>query len=225
MALIKCPECGKDVSDTAPSCIYCGFSLAKYLKKLQRIDTLHKELDEKLRSIENMDTPDKPTPFGGEGIWWFVSILFLGVGMYACWLHLDLVLSNMNGMPIAVITGLFFIISALLLIKGIISRYKKNVAGYKEKVDKWDEYKESEKQRVISEYNVYFDNVKKYGYRYGEPKELSLPNECKAKCPVCGSTQVKKISTAKKVVSTELWGLASSDIGKQMVCEKCGYKF
>ncbi len=29
MALIKCPECGKDVSDTIESCIHCGFVLNK----------------------------------------------------------------------------------------------------------------------------------------------------------------------------------------------------
>ncbi len=28
MALIKCPECGKDVSDKAQSCIHCGCPLA-----------------------------------------------------------------------------------------------------------------------------------------------------------------------------------------------------
>lgn len=27
MSLIKCPECGKDISDTAPSCPHCGFQL------------------------------------------------------------------------------------------------------------------------------------------------------------------------------------------------------
>ena len=27
MALIKCPECGKEISDKAPSCIHCGFPL------------------------------------------------------------------------------------------------------------------------------------------------------------------------------------------------------
>mgnify|MGYP002082164609 CR=1 FL=1 len=25
MALIKCPECGKEISDKAPVCIHCGF--------------------------------------------------------------------------------------------------------------------------------------------------------------------------------------------------------
>ena len=29
MALIKCPECGKDVSDRAEKCIHCGFPLDK----------------------------------------------------------------------------------------------------------------------------------------------------------------------------------------------------
>ena len=29
MALIKCPECGKDVSDTIDACIHCGFKLKK----------------------------------------------------------------------------------------------------------------------------------------------------------------------------------------------------
>ena len=28
MALIKCPECNKDISDKAPACIYCGFPLS-----------------------------------------------------------------------------------------------------------------------------------------------------------------------------------------------------
>ena len=28
MALIKCPECGKEISDKAPACIHCGFPLS-----------------------------------------------------------------------------------------------------------------------------------------------------------------------------------------------------
>ena len=30
MALIKCPECGKEVSDKAKSCTNCGFPMNKY---------------------------------------------------------------------------------------------------------------------------------------------------------------------------------------------------
>ena len=32
MALIKCPECGKVISDSAVSCIHCGFPIEKYLE-------------------------------------------------------------------------------------------------------------------------------------------------------------------------------------------------
>ena len=46
-----------------------------------------------------------------------------------------------------------------------------------------------------------------------------------AKCPHCGSTSFKRISTTKKVVSTGLFGLASSTIGKTFSCNKCGYKW
>ena len=31
MALIKCPECGKEISDKAKTCIGCGFPLESYM--------------------------------------------------------------------------------------------------------------------------------------------------------------------------------------------------
>ncbi len=210
MALIKCPECGKDVSDTAPSCIHCGFSLAEHYDKLQARNALHKELDKKLHSIENADIPDEPSLFSGEGLWWFIAVLFLGCGAFVCWLHIDLVMSNIGGMPEALVMGLIFIALALLLIRGIIKRYRRSVADYNKKVENWGEYIESEKERTISEYKVYFDNIEKYGNRDGKSESAIQKEDCTVKCPACGSTEVKKISTAKKVISTELWG-----VGKQ----------
>lgn len=37
MALIKCPECGKEISDIAPACIHCGFPLSE-LKNNSHVD-------------------------------------------------------------------------------------------------------------------------------------------------------------------------------------------
>lgn len=45
------------------------------------------------------------------------------------------------------------------------------------------------------------------------------------RCPTCNSTKVEKISTTKRWVSTGLFGLASSNIGKTMQCKNCGYKW
>ncbi|WP_366944958.1 zinc-ribbon domain-containing protein [uncultured Bilophila sp.] len=31
MALVSCPECGKEISDAAQSCPHCGYELKKHL--------------------------------------------------------------------------------------------------------------------------------------------------------------------------------------------------
>lgn len=41
-------------------------------------------------------------------------------------------------------------------------------------------------------------------------------------CPYCHATNIKKISTASRMISTGLFGLASSKIGKTYKCSKCG---
>lgn len=38
MALIKCPECGKKISDQAEACIHCGFPLSKLKKEEPVVD-------------------------------------------------------------------------------------------------------------------------------------------------------------------------------------------
>ena len=45
------------------------------------------------------------------------------------------------------------------------------------------------------------------------------------KCPTCGSTNVEKISTAKKAFGFAMVGLFSSNLGKTMHCRNCGYKW
>lgn len=55
--------------------------------------------------------------------------------------------------------------------------------------------------------------------------KASQKNADKPKCPTCGSTNVKKISGTKRWVGTGLFGLASSDLGKTMQCNSCGYKW
>ena len=45
------------------------------------------------------------------------------------------------------------------------------------------------------------------------------------KCPTCGSTSIRRISTTKKLVSVATLGIASNSLGKTMECKKCGYKW
>lgn len=58
---------------------------------------------------------------------------------------------------------------------------------------------------------------------YVSPTRPTLQNI--PKCPTCGSTNVEKISTAKKAFGFAMVGLFSSNLGKTMHCRNCGYKW
>lgn len=47
----------------------------------------------------------------------------------------------------------------------------------------------------------------------------------KPHCPTCNSTNIQKISGTERFVTTGLFGLASSNVGKTMHCKNCGYKW
>ena len=80
MALIKCPECGKKVSDKANACIHCGYPLNEqkedfhiiensYLDEDTVIDNIHKIADNVLKSMEEKE-PHSPFPKYGFGYYW-----------------------------------------------------------------------------------------------------------------------------------------------------------
>lgn len=45
------------------------------------------------------------------------------------------------------------------------------------------------------------------------------------KCPTCGSTNIKRISTANRAVSIGVFGLLSGKIGKNYECKNCRAKW
>ena len=55
--------------------------------------------------------------------------------------------------------------------------------------------------------------------------QTSRDNPHAITCPYCGSANCKKISVGHRWLSTGLFGLASSDIGKQWKCNGCRSKF
>lgn len=53
-----------------------------------------------------------------------------------------------------------------------------------------------------------------------EEKNPNIP-----KCPVCGSTNIKRIATSKKIIGASLFGLFSNTARSQFECSNCKYKF
>ena len=58
-----------------------------------------------------------------------------------------------------------------------------------------------------------------------QQESSKVEEDNKPKCPNCGSANIQKISSTKRWLSAGLFGLASSDVGKSMVCRNCGYKW
>lgn len=98
----------------------------------------------------------------------------------------------------------------------------------------------SERKKILEEYvkpNPLFDE-ELYNLRVGKEKrqQQATLNQMRMekqqaqranvpKCPTCGSTNVEKISTAKKAFGFAMVGLFSSNLGKTMHCRNCGYKW
>lgn len=79
MALIKCPECGKEISDKANACIHCGYPLNEeedfYIGRNSLIDEdtligeIRKIRDNALKSIKEGKVRS-PFPLFGYGYHW-----------------------------------------------------------------------------------------------------------------------------------------------------------
>ena len=76
MALIKCPECGKEISDKSEKCIYCGYPLHNFLSEINKTS--------ETMGTNNQISSNKKN--GGCGTWIIAIMVFIGIisGLGAC---------------------------------------------------------------------------------------------------------------------------------------------
>lgn len=187
MALIKCPECGNNISDQAEACIFCGFPLSK----------LHQETSNtSLQCViyEKSYTFDEARNFISNGNWQGAMTS----------LQESLRLQGMDKQMAAQAT---FYIMKYYTKNGVIP----DIINERPLIDT----KTEKPGKIIS------------GFASKVNENKGLSNTASIRCPNCGSTNVKKISATKRLFSAELFGLASSSIGKQFQCmeKNCGYKW
>lgn len=97
MALIKCPECGREISDTCKQCIHCGYALKEediekynaYLKQHQNSSSkeYYERLNKEVENRRNVTNEGKKVMSMGE------AKLCMVIG------------------PICVVAGIFFLIT------------------------------------------------------------------------------------------------------------------
>lgn len=154
----------------------------------------------------NADTTQKPSKYN------------LGCGFVALILAITTVAFGFWGISnygiIFVLLGLFIFAGACVA----FNEYRKDI--YKSHLAKTDynayqEYIEQEQQKE--------KETQEFLQKQKEEKTAKKYNYYKYKCPMCSSNKIVNISTAKKIVSTEMLGLASKQIGKTYQCDECKY--
>ncbi len=116
MALIKCPECGKEISDQAPACIHCGFPLSK-------LKPVKKEGEVLKRRKVSIATPI---------IVFLISTFIFGVAISACAVGIAINAERGNSqLSFACSVGVVLLVATVLVSMGglivtIIDRAKNN---------------------------------------------------------------------------------------------------
>ncbi len=74
-------------------------------------------------------------------------------------------------------------------------------------------------------YKIRLEKLSKIEKEYEYAPQNQSTQQNIPKCPTCGSTNVHKISVGSKVVGFATVGVFSSNLGKTMKCDNCGYKW
>ena len=227
MAIINCPECGKEVSEKAESCPNCGYSIIKYFEEKKAVESinqerkrLQEELDKELDKIDKLQKPEKPTLSsvilsGNRWIWILCFICFLLIIFALIYIFS---ISGKFEWPY-LIPAIILLILVLVGGSDIREKYQEKLTQYND----FDGYKEQQKQRTRENYKYKIQYVEKYSGK-SETSKPTVPS-FGLRCPVCGSASVRRISTTSRVTSVAMVGLASSKIGKQYECKNCKHKW
>ena len=226
MALVKCPECGREnVSDTAVQCPNCGYAIKAHFDRIrlnkQRIE-LEKQAEirkqeieseqkrrqeERIKNVPKLKKPQLTAPI----VITVIAALIMLLGFST--LRLPQYSSRGDGDPH--FQGVFLIIFGVCVLGCAINLFEKRISAYNLSRNNFEEYQ----RQVICEQ----DEAQRRWEAERTAKAKQQANM--PKCPNCGSTNTVKIGTLNRAASVVAVGLASSKIGKQYQCKNCKHKW
>ncbi len=233
MALINCPECGKEVSDTANVCIHCGYGIKDYFirikqqeeaerKKIElenKKEELRKKIEERLKTIQMPPKPRMPKSL-------YVGLICVCLGLILPSFVYRAIDRSGYGYMIN-ISPLYFIILFLLgvylVIRGVY-RYlrekfeynsiKSNFKAYQQKVISKEFGNELAKlkQNTSTTQNVKMQN---------KPQPQQTQQSNKPQCPYCHSYNIVRVTNVDKAVNTAVFGILGQKRKYQWHCNNC----
>lgn len=234
MALVKCPECGREnVSSAATACPSCGYNIKGHFEKIKikkmakkmaekqkknaeasecEIDKMIEKIrEERINSIPLLEEPDLANT---RNI--FLIILTIIIGM----ITMGNIITSDSEITIAWIIA-FVIASILLAISthSSISEYQlcqNDPRAYREKI--YDEKYRADEAQYIK--NYLSDELYHTGSGY-----VTNGSHFAVECPYCHSINTTKITAVEKGLNIFLFGLFGNKRRYQWHCNKCGSNF
>lgn len=245
MALIKCPECNKEVSDKATVCIHCGYPLPKYVDISAEIRSIESQLSglravlqqkksygeiydkiKNLMSTIHQKINYEPNDQYDDVLFIMTKcllnnsyyIIYSTVAQFFGLINMKCVTQKGYSKSIEIIQNADHIVYWFPLyqfLENAPDEDKKNLESLLQEPDAFGQPK-------INTVNSFAERylAGKLNISYNPQNEKSIP-----KCPTCGSANINKISGAKKAAGFLAVGVFSSNLGKTMECKNCGYKW
>ena len=207
MALIICPECGKQISNKATACIYCGCPITSEGNNYQYsclIDGEVVDLTYLEKAINELSLEDKEDLYN-HCKWSFET-----------WIHPGIDKPNFNSNDnIQIVLNAGKITNAINKFLGWNTQNKKAILSYKFLT-------------LCIENNFNNFNFNTNNYIIDESSKTNTPSPQpqpqptnQLHCPKCGSTSI----TTEKRGYDIMWGFLGSERIVYNVCQKCGHKW
>ena len=231
MALIKCPECGRNnVSDSAEMCPECGYGIKAHFEKIKQEEIRkeqarklkeatkeaeieeRKRREERIKSVPQLKYPQLIAPivtFIISALCFWIGSLLLGVSQR----DVERSIAHGDGDP-HFYGGLFICIGIGLICLGIYL-FHKRIERYILSKTNLEEYQ----RQVILEQDV-ADASARIVAAVQAGKEASKPE-----CPYCHSHNTNKITTTAKAVNTAMFGIYGQKRKYQWHCNNCKSNF
>lgn len=216
--LINCPECGEKISDLCVFCVHCGYPyrelhiIAKTEEEIGKNKIVDSQSEKNDTDILNIDLKAV-----------LKTVLENKKDKYSNSKSLnEEEMTHMDSIT-GVSRGIWTYMYDYERIPKHIPSNNRNEGMYPD-------------GQIPEDKKAYFEGFHSQK-TYEDRKSKSIPKETlsyqdqttkpwgQVSCPYCQSTNVKKIGTAGKLTSIGLFGLASSKVGKQWHCNKCGSDF
>ena len=254
MALIKCPECGKDVSSAAETCIYCGYPIQQYITEIasEKSDAdiaFQAEIDwlvKKVKPITYRCPEPRAKVCAKCGL--CVHSEYSASGVRSDY---PICLCNEEGKEYPLIE-VDYPAAGIGSNNGVYIYIYENCVDPQNIGDRDSEDYNGERNALYSSIPGFAaagryikpvpPNPKWFGVyptrdtertaqeelmaMQCSPAAAPAPDAEKPKCPFCGSNNLVKISATKSFLKIATFGLAGAgDVGKAWKCANCGSKF